>query len=158
MTDHNRSSASPPPKRRTPAARARKGVERVREQAQSVATAGAEAIDNAPLSALAGAIALGAVAAALIPATRRELQTAGPLGDRARDALTEAFSAAKAAGSEQLTAKGLTSTALTNGLGQMVGNIITAALAATSAASDTVRQPAAKPKSRGSQARPPKGS
>ncbi|MBA3895658.1 MAG: hypothetical protein H0X36_00650 [Sphingomonadaceae bacterium] len=141
MTDTAQSPKSAAkPKRHNPAARARAGVDRMRDQATSAVEAGAEAIDSAPLSALAGAIALGAVAAALIPNSRRELQIAGPVGGRVRGALEEAFAAAKTAGAEQLTAKGLTSTALTNGIGQLVGNILTAAMAASTAASDSVRQ------------------
>lgn len=116
------------------------GAARARRKVEQAAASGADLIDGAPLTALAGAIAVGAVAAALIPGTAREIKAIGPLGGKARDALQDAFAAAKAAGAEQLTAKGLTSTALTNGVGQLVGHVITAALAASAAAGESVKE------------------
>lgn len=124
-------------------------VERARSAANDAATTAAQAVDDAPLQAIAGAIAIGAVAAALIPATARELQLLGPLGNRARGALDEAFAAAKTAGAQQLTSKGITQTALSSGLGTVVGHFLSAALEASKAASDSVRKsekPAAAPK------------
>lgn len=122
-----------------PAALIKDAADKVRERASDVTEAGARAVDQAPLSALAGAIAFGAVAAALIPATARELSAIGPLGTRLRGLLDEAFKAAKAAGIEQLSTRGLTSAALTSNLGQTAGHLIQAALAASTAASSSVR-------------------
>lgn len=115
-------------------------VERARAAANDAVGTAARAVDDAPLSALAGAIAIGAVAAALIPATARELQLLGPLGDRARGALDDAFRAAKSAGVEQLTTKGITQTAISSGLGTVVGHFVSAALEASKAASESVRK------------------
>ncbi len=115
-------------------------AERTRAAANDAVETAANAVDEAPLAALAGAIAIGAVAAALIPATARELQTLGPLGNRLRGALDDAFNAAKSAGVEQLTTKGLTRTALSSGAGTIVGHLLTAALEASKAASEAVRQ------------------
>ena len=115
-------------------------VERARNVANDAVETAVHAVDEAPLSAIAGAIAVGAVAAALIPATARELSLLGPLGDRLRGALDDAFKAAKAAGVEQLTTKGITQTAISSGLGTVVGHFVTASLEASKAASESVRR------------------
>lgn len=114
------------------------GTQAVRQQATAAYEAGAAAIDDAPLTALAGAIALGAVAAALIPNSTREIQALGPLGDRVRGAMDSAFTAAKAAGAEQLTARGLTAAATSTGVGALLGSIVKAVLAANGAAKDSL--------------------
>lgn len=96
-------------------------------------------VEGAPLATLAGALAFGAAAAALIPITQREKAAIGPVGRKLRGYAGEAMQAAKSAGAEHLTAKGLTTMALTSGVGQAAGHFITAALAATNAAGQTVR-------------------
>lgn len=115
-------------------------VERARNAANDAVETAANAVDGAPLSALAGAIAIGAVAAALIPATAREVSALGPLGNRLRGALDDAFNAAKTAGVEQLTTKGITQTAISSGLGTVVGHFVSAAMEASKAASSSVRK------------------
>jgi hypothetical protein len=114
------------------------GSEAVRQQATAAYEAGAAAIDDAPLTALAGAIALGAVAAALIPNSSREIQALGPLGTRVRGAMDSAFAAAKTAGAEQLTARGLTAAATSSGAGALLGSIVKAVLAANGAAKEAL--------------------
>ena len=115
-------------------------TDRVRQRASEALTVGAKAVDDAPLTALAGALAIGAVVAALIPTSSRELNNVGPLGTKLRGLLDEAFHAAKSAGMAHLTTQGLTSAALTSGLGQSIGHLVTAAMAASNAASTTVRK------------------
>ena len=117
----------------------RESTDALKSRAVHALDTGVEAIDNSPLTAIAGALAVGAVAAALIPTTRQELQTVGPLGGRVRGALDHAFAAAKSAGAEQLTTRGLTSTALSTGLGGVIGGIVKAALAASAAAGEEAR-------------------
>lgn len=65
-------------------------------------------IDEAPLLALAGGIAVGAVLGALIPASRREREMLGPVADRIRDRAEDAAGAAKQAGQARLDELGLT--------------------------------------------------
>lgn len=115
------------------------GIDTVRQQASAAADASAAAIENAPMTALVGAIAVGAVAAALIPATARELSTVGPYGSKVRGLLDDAFAAAKSAGQEQLTTRGLTGMAATAGVGQILGSVVKAVLAANSAADDSLK-------------------
>jgi hypothetical protein len=106
---------------------------------RAVETAG-ETFDNRPLSAIGGALALGAVVAALLPPTKQEAEFVGPLGDRIRASLDQALKAAREAGTGELTAAGLTFAAATNGLGGVVGSLAKAALAASGAAATSVRQ------------------
>lgn len=99
----------------------------------------AQALEDNPFGAIAGAIAVGAVAAAMLPATRREVETLGPWTEKLRDTLVDAFDAAKHAGATELTAAGLTMAAASDGVGGMVGKIVKAATAASTAAAGTVK-------------------
>jgi len=134
-------------------ARARKGLEVGKQRARSaseslqrkigqVGEASADAVAGRPLAAVAGAVAVGAAAAALIPVTRREAVVVGPLGERARGAIDQAVQSAKSAGIDHLTAQGLTSAALTSGLGGIIGAIVKTTLAAGAKAE---AEPAAEP-------------
>ena len=65
-------------------------------------------IEEAPLLALAGGLAAGAVLAALIPASRKERELLGPVADRIKDKAGDAVGAAKEAGQARLDELGLT--------------------------------------------------
>src|SRR5215212_4553683 len=65
-------------------------------------------IEEAPLLALAGGLAAGAVLAALIPASRKERELLGPVARRAKDKASDAVGAAKDAGRARLDELGLT--------------------------------------------------
>jgi ElaB/YqjD/DUF883 family membrane-anchored ribosome-binding protein len=135
------SNARRPTKRRQRVADSARAVrDTAQHRADEAVKATAEALDQNPFGALAGAIAFGAVAAAMIPATRRELETLGPWAEHMRDALVEAFDAAKTAGTGELTASGLTLAAASDGVGGIVGKIVKAATVATSAAATSVKQ------------------
>lgn len=122
----------------TPPARRR---ENVREGAQrALETAGAT-FDNRPLSAVGGALAIGAVAAVLIPTSAREREVIGPVAERVRERLDDAVQAARTAGTGELSASGLTFAAASNGIGGIVGSLAKAALAAGGAAATTVKAP-----------------
>ena len=75
------------------------------DSARRKATGG---IDEAPLLALAGGLAAGAVLAALLPASRKERELLGPVADRIKDKAGDAVSAAKEAGQARLDELGLT--------------------------------------------------
>ena len=119
---------------------ARTARDTAKAKADEAVKATAKALDENPFGALAGAIAVGAVAAAMIPATRRELEALGPWTEKMREALVEAFDAAKDAGTGELTAAGLTMAAASDGLGGMVGKLVKAATAASSAAATSVKE------------------
>lgn len=65
-------------------------------------------IDEAPLLALAGGLAAGAVLAVLLPVSRREKDVLGPVADRLKDRAGDAVEAAKEAGQARLDQLGLT--------------------------------------------------
>lgn len=133
---------APAKSRRAPAAgRVKDAAANARAVAdRAVETAGAT-FDNRPLSAIGGALALGAVIAALLPPSKQEAAIVGPLGERVRASLDEALKAARQAGAGELTAAGVTFAAATNGLGGIVGSLAKAALAASGAAATSVRTP-----------------
>ena len=85
----------------TPRERAVEAYDNVRRKA----TGG---IDDAPLLALAGGLAAGAVMAALLPASRKERELLGPMAGRIKERANEAVSAAKDAGQARLDELGLT--------------------------------------------------
>ena len=114
--------------------------EKVTQQTQAAARATAETLESNPFGAVAGAIAIGAVAAALIPASRRELEALGPITDRVKGYVEEAYHAARDAGSSELTAAGLTAAAATNGFGGVIGALIKTATTAAGVAATTMRE------------------
>ena len=96
MSD-NRSEARDPGKRE----RAIQAYDDARERA-------GEAFDQAPLIAMAGGLAAGALIAALLPRTRTEERLLRPVTDRARETARTAVRAAKDAGQSRLEELGLT--------------------------------------------------
>ena len=75
------------------------------DNARRKATGG---IEDAPLLALAGGLAAGAILATLIPASRKERELLGPVAGRIKDKANDAVSAAKDAGQARLDELGLT--------------------------------------------------
>lgn len=78
---------------------------------ESVAGAGRkanDAIDEAPLIALAGGLALGAILAAILPRTQGETRALRPVSDKLAETAKSAAEAAKEAGTSRLAELGLT--------------------------------------------------
>lgn len=88
-------------KNQTPRTKAIEAYDQARRKA-------AGGIEEAPLLALAGGLAAGAVLAALIPASRKERELLGPVADRIKDRAGDAVTAAKEAGQARLDELGLT--------------------------------------------------
>ncbi len=65
-------------------------------------------LSDAPMIALAGGLAAGALIAALLPRTDREKQLLGPVGEKLTDGARAAVDAAKSAGREGISGLGLT--------------------------------------------------
>jgi hypothetical protein len=61
-----------------------------------------DTLSEAPLIALAGGLAAGALIAALLPRTDRETEILGPVGSRLGQAAAEAARAAREAGKQEL--------------------------------------------------------
>lgn len=88
--------------------RAIEAYDSTRETATNASRRATNAIGEAPLVALGAGIAVGALLAALLPATRRERELLGPYGNRVTGAARDAADAARKVGSEKLRELGLT--------------------------------------------------
>lgn len=96
-------------------------------------------ISDAPLLALAGGLAAGAIIAALFPATRREKELLGPVAGRIKDQAGAAASAAREAGQQRLGELGLTREAGTDTLRSILEGAGDAAKASAQAAVSKIR-------------------
>lgn len=88
-----------------------KAIEAYDGARQSVSDAGrraTDAIDDAPLIALAGGLAAGALLAALLPRTDAEKRVLGPVGEKLGTRARAAADAARQAGTDRLKELGLT--------------------------------------------------
>ena len=79
-----------------------------RERAAAAGRTAGDTISDAPLIALAGGLAIGALAAAFLPRTRAEDRLLGPVGERITGAGRAAVDAAKTAGRDKLSELNLT--------------------------------------------------
>ncbi len=113
----------------------------VADTADDVADKVQDTLEANPLGALAGAVAIGAAVAALVPTSRREHEALGPLAAKLRNTVGEAFDAARSAGSNELSAAGLTVAAASDGIGGIIGKLSKAATVSATAAATTVRKP-----------------
>ena len=96
-------------------------------------------VEESPLLALAGGLAIGAVLAALIPASRKEREMLGPVAGRIKDRAGEAVDAAKEAGQARLGELGLTRDKGTETLRSIVESAGDAAKVSADAAVATLR-------------------
>ncbi len=78
------------------------------EATRHAAHRAADAIDSNPLGVLAGGLALGVLAGALLPRTAKEKELLAPLGRKLSATAQQAFAAAKEAGKQELDNAGLT--------------------------------------------------
>lgn len=99
-----------------------------------------EGLENNPVLALVGGLAIGAIVASLLPGTKRESELMGKAGKRIRGTAANAVKAARDVGREQLDSLGLNSSAARDQLRGVVDKIGQAASAASKAATEAVRQ------------------
>jgi hypothetical protein len=99
-----------------------------------------QALDEAPLVALAGGLAAGALIAALLPRTKAERNLVRPYAERARTAARSAAQAAKDAGRERLDELGLTPDKGRDAVRSIIDGAREAARASAQAAASTVRR------------------
>jgi hypothetical protein len=111
-----------------------------RDGVGQVGTRASDAIDEAPLLALAGGIAAGALLAALLPRTRTETDLLRPVGSRVSETAKAAASAAKDAGTQRLRELGLTPEAGKDTLKSIITGAGDAAKASAQAAVSTVKK------------------
>ena len=89
-----------------------------------------DGIDDAPLIALAGGLAVGVLLAALLPRTEREDKLLGPIGERITGGAKNAVEAAKEAGREKMSELNFTRDAGTSALEKIIKGVSDAALGA----------------------------
>lgn len=99
-----------------------------------------ESLERNPIAALVGGLAIGAIAAALLPKTKRESDLLGKASDKVRSTASSAAKAARDAGKDQLDALGLNSGAARDQLRTVIDKIGQAAATASKAATDAVRK------------------
>lgn len=102
-----------------------------------------QAIEANPLAIVAGGLALGAIAGALIPRSQKEKALLAPLGHQLNQRARNAFAAAKAAGTDQLHEQGISRSAardqvrsFVDGIGQALSSAGQAAAKSAAASPD----------------------
>ena len=87
--------------------RASSVAESARSSASQASRRTAEGVDANPVAALIGGLALGALAAAVLPRTRKEEELLGPIGGKINDRARTAAQAAADAGRDKLDELGI---------------------------------------------------
>ena len=98
-----------------------------------------DALDEAPLIAIAGGLAAGALIAALLPRTRTEERLVRPVAKRAKETARSAAQAAKDAGNARLSELGLTPDKGKDAVRSLIDGAREAARASAQAAASSVR-------------------
>jgi ElaB/YqjD/DUF883 family membrane-anchored ribosome-binding protein len=114
--------------------RASSALEATRLGAERAGQRTADEIDASPIAAVLGGMAIGAVAAVLLPRTQREAQAFGGIGTRLGDMAREAARSAKEAGRGRLEELGYNTDAATEKLGEIAGNLTSAVGSSAAAA------------------------
>lgn len=113
----------------TPRERAIDAYETARDGVEGAGRKARESLTEAPLLALAGGIAAGALIAALLPRTSQETRLVRPTAKRVRDTARAAYDAAREAGSAKLGEAGISRNKgeqTLKGLFEGVGNAVRA--------------------------------
>jgi hypothetical protein len=99
-----------------------------------------DTLGEAPLIALAGGLAAGALIAALLPRTRSEARLVRPTARRVKDTARAAYNAAKDTGSERLDELGLSRERGEKTIRSLLDGLTDAARASGQAALDAARK------------------
>ena len=110
-----------------------------RERASTTGRKASETLGQAPLIALGGGLAIGALLASLLPRTQAEKRLLGPVSDRITGAGRDAYQAAKTAGRETLSELNITSEAGKSAIQSVIDGIGQAAKSSGQAAVGAVR-------------------
>jgi ElaB/YqjD/DUF883 family membrane-anchored ribosome-binding protein len=120
--------------------RASEAYEAARAKASEASHATAQTVEEQPLVALIGGLALGALVAAVLPRTQRETEVLGAVGSKITNAAKTAAFAARDAGKERLDELGLTPEKARDTVRQLVSDAASAATSAGTAAASAVRE------------------
>lgn len=113
--------------------------ERAIEAYDSARERARDGVDGAPLLALGGGLALGALIGAVLPKTRAEDRLLGDVGGRITGGARDAFDAAKEAGREKLAELNITSEAGKGAVQSLVDGLSEAARTSGKAALEAAR-------------------
>lgn len=100
-----------------------------------------DTLSQAPLLALAGGIAAGALIAALLPRTEAEVRAVRPTARRVKNSARAAFDAAKDKGTQRLDELGLTRDKAEETVRNLLEGVADAAKASANAALEAARNP-----------------
>jgi hypothetical protein len=132
MTDQDSSSSANEDQAFSPRQRAIEAYESARDRAS-------DTLGEAPLLALAGGLAAGALIAALLPRTEAESRLVGPTARRAKDSARAAARAARDTGTQRLEQLGLTREKGEETIRNLLEGVTDAAKASAEAALDAAR-------------------
>lgn len=99
----------------------------------------ADGIDESPIAALIGGLALGAIAAAFLPRTQKEDELLGNLGGKINDTARNAAQAAKEAGRDKLEELGINKDAAIDKAKELAQTAAGVARESASAAASSVK-------------------
>ena len=125
-----------------PATARERAIEAYEAARDNLADGGRRARDtlgDAPLIALAGGIAAGALIAALLPRTARETELVRPTAKRVKDTARAAYDAARETGSSKLQEAGISRDKGKATLQSLIEGVADAARASAGAAYDAAR-------------------
>ena len=115
-------------------------IEAARQRATDAARRAADGIDQNPVAALVGGLALGAIVGALLPGTRKEAELLGPLGGKVGDAAKTAAQAARETGLDKLDEIGLSRDNVREKVSKIFDEALKVAGETSSAAAQAVRK------------------
>jgi ElaB/YqjD/DUF883 family membrane-anchored ribosome-binding protein len=121
-------------------AAASRSVESSKALAKKAGDTTSQTINKNPLAILAGGLVIGAVAALLIPATKREQKLLGKAGKKFNKTAKRAVDAAKSAGKDKIDSLGLNQNSLRDQFRDLVNKASEAVKAAGKAAADEARK------------------
>ncbi|KKC25976.1 hypothetical protein WP12_11000 [Sphingomonas sp. SRS2] len=112
---------------------------RIRSGSQAASQKAAAGVEEFPVAALLGGLAIGAVVGALLPRTRQEEDLLGSIGGSINERAKDAAAAARDAGQAKLDELGISTDAAGKQVGKLIESIAQVAESAGSAAVDAVR-------------------
>jgi hypothetical protein len=139
MTD-SRNPVEESEARTSPRQRAIEAYGSARDRVGNAGRRAGDALEEAPLIALAAGLAAGAAIAALLPRSRTEDRLLKPVTNRARETAQSAFQAAKDAGRGKLDELGLTKDRGSDAIRSIIDGARDAAKASAQAAVGTYRK------------------
>lgn len=122
--------------------RIKDGLDSARTTAAQATARASDAIETNPLGMLAGGLAIGAIAGALIPRSDREKELLRPVGAKIGATAAAAIAAAKEAGQAELQNRGLTKDSARDQVKSLLSGVGKAATGAATAAAKSARQEA----------------